>query len=282
MFLASGSHVTLPYDAHESRGSKAVPRLTGPLTVLGAGWDQVTNFAATCREVSLPNASLRSPLRTKSRRFRRLAFQAYWCGLCSRAVLQTSSGRKRLQQSWRFPRPAFTSVGNHGGRLSGGPGPAEPTPLSTQHECWAQGRVSRPIQAPRRTAEGETLMDAKTGSAFVATGPTRAPRVTAPVPPPAQVTSRFVGTLAFQAGYPTIATVQRLYAEPNFQQALGRQDVSAGSSSRDPGERVLVGGDLRRVDAIDVGERPGVSEQELARSRAAAECGRLGGCVLRP
>lgn len=50
-------------------------------------------------------------------------------------------------------------------------------------------------------------------------GPTSVPSITTPSPPPAETTSRFVGSLSFQDGYPTPKTVERLYDELDFQRA---------------------------------------------------------------
>ena len=50
-------------------------------------------------------------------------------------------------------------------------------------------------------------------------GPTSVPTITAPVPPPANVESRFLGRLGFEDDYPTAETVQRLYDELDFQRA---------------------------------------------------------------
>jgi hypothetical protein len=55
--------------------------------------------------------------------------------------------------------------------------------------------------------------------AFIPTGPTddQVKRITAPASPPPSVASEFVGTLSFDAEYPTDETVQKLYDELDFQ-----------------------------------------------------------------
>ena len=52
---------------------------------------------------------------------------------------------------------------------------------------------------------------------FTPTGPTEVRRVTAPEPPPAVVETRFAGRLEFEGGFPTEATLQRLYDQLDFQ-----------------------------------------------------------------
>ena len=54
---------------------------------------------------------------------------------------------------------------------------------------------------------------------FSATGPTEVRRVTAPEAPPPVVESPFVGRLEFDGGFPTDATVQRVYDQLDFQRA---------------------------------------------------------------
>ena len=54
---------------------------------------------------------------------------------------------------------------------------------------------------------------------FTPTGPTEVRRVTAPAPPPAVVDSPFVGRLEFAGGFPTEATLQRVYDQLDFQRA---------------------------------------------------------------
>ena len=54
---------------------------------------------------------------------------------------------------------------------------------------------------------------------FTPTGPTEVRRVTAPGPPPAVVESPFVGRLEFAGGFPTEATLQRVYDQLDFQRA---------------------------------------------------------------
>ncbi|SFU22642.1 DUF1254 domain-containing protein [Mesorhizobium sp. YR577] len=57
------------------------------------------------------------------------------------------------------------------------------------------------------------------GTAPALDGPTDIPTVTTPVPPPAEVESRFLGKLFFKDGYPSADTVQRLYDELDYQRA---------------------------------------------------------------
>ena len=54
---------------------------------------------------------------------------------------------------------------------------------------------------------------------FTATGPTEVQRVTAPEPPPPVIDSPFVGRMEFEGGFPTDATVQRVYDQLDFQRA---------------------------------------------------------------
>ena len=50
-------------------------------------------------------------------------------------------------------------------------------------------------------------------------GPTEVKRVTAPAPPQAVIDSPFIGRLEFQGGFPTDASVRRLYDQLDFQRA---------------------------------------------------------------
>ncbi len=52
---------------------------------------------------------------------------------------------------------------------------------------------------------------------FQPTGPTDVVRITAPLPPPATVSSEFIGELRFENEYPTEATVDKLFDQLDFQ-----------------------------------------------------------------
>ena len=70
--------------------------------------------------------------------------------------------------------------------------------------------------------------------AYEATGPTEVVRTTAPMPPPATVSSEFVGDLHFDNEYPTEATVDKLFDQLDFQrgcQAFLRNIMAASMYS---------------------------------------------------